>query len=148
FADHIDIALLFWVEIGVYCLVLALRTGAWRYVLLAGFAQGLAYLSKSYLAGIIFGIALTAWFLPVCRLARREECQIGLARILALLGVTFLTVAPWLIYCATCYPQEFRYEHEQIWLHLNSNIENWAAPWDRLLFDYLVAMYGHFYTAV
>jgi 4-amino-4-deoxy-L-arabinose transferase-like glycosyltransferase len=148
FADLIDVALIFWVEVGVYFLVRALRTGSWRDVLLAGVAQGLAYLSKSYLAGIIFGMALTAWLLPVCRLGRREECRLNFAHLLGLLGASVLTVAPWFVYCLTHYPEEFGHEHAQIWKHLSSNVENWAAPWDRLVFDYLITHYGVFYTPV
>ena len=146
FADNTDVALLFWVEAGVYFLTRSLRTGSWRDILLAGLAQGLAFLCKSYLAGIILGIAMTAWLLPVCRLAKREDCKIGIARLLALFGVTVLTIAPWLTYCVIQYPQEFWHEHGQVWKHLYSNVENWGAPWDRVVFDYLIAIYGVFYT--
>jgi 4-amino-4-deoxy-L-arabinose transferase len=148
FADHIDVALLFWVEVGVYFLARSLRTGSWRDVLLAGLAQGLAFLCKSYLAAIILGIALTAWLLPFCRLARREECRIGPARLLGLLGATVLTITPWLAYCLIHYPQEFWYEDEQVWKHLHANIEGWAAHWDRVAFDYLIVLYGVFYTPI
>jgi 4-amino-4-deoxy-L-arabinose transferase len=148
FADNVDVALLFWVEVGVYFLTRSLRTGAWRDVLLAGLAQGLAALCKSYLAGIILGIAVAAWLLPVCRLGRREECRIGPVRILGLLAVTLLTVAPWLVYCAAAYPEPFWHEHSQVWRHLYADVEHWAAPWDRVAFDYLIAMYGVFYTPV
>jgi hypothetical protein len=126
----------------------SLRTGSWRDVLLAGLAQGLAFLSKSYLAGIIIGVGLTAWVLPLCRMARRDDCRIGPARLLALVGVTLGTVAPWLLYCATAFPEEFAHEHAQVWRHLFSNVENWTAPWDRLAFDYLIAIYGVFYTPI
>jgi 4-amino-4-deoxy-L-arabinose transferase-like glycosyltransferase len=148
FADAVDVALLFWVEFGIYFLVCSLQTGSWGNILLAGVAQGLAYLCKSYLAAIIFGIALTAWLLPICRLARRENCRIDLRRLLGLLGATLLTVAPWLIYCLISYPEEFWHEDAQVWKHLNSNIENWAAPWDRVVFDYLIVIYGVFYTPI
>jgi 4-amino-4-deoxy-L-arabinose transferase len=146
FADAIDVALLFWVEVGVYFLVRSLRTGSWRDVLLAGLAQGLAFLCKSYLAFIIFGIALTAWLLPVCRLARRDNLRIGPFRLLALLGMTVLTAGPWLLYCLSNYPDEFWQEDGQIWLHLGANVEGWGAPWDRVAFDYLIRMYDVFYT--
>src|SRR5213078_2160718 len=73
FADHIDVALLFWVEVGVYFLTRSLRTGSWGDGLLAVVAQGLAYLCKSYVAAIILGIALIAWLLPLCRL-RPKRC--------------------------------------------------------------------------
>ena len=148
FADCVDVALLFWVEVGIYFLVCSLQTGSWGDVLLAGVAQGLAYLCKSYLAAIILGIALTAWLLPICRLGKRETCRIDPLRLLGLLGATFLTIAPWLIYCLIAYPEEFWHEDAQVWKHLNSNIENWAAPWDRVAFDYLIAIYGVFYTPI
>ena len=70
-------------------------------IIVTGAAQGLAFLSKSYLAAIIFGLALTAWLLPVCRLARRDECRMSAGRLLALLGMTGLIAAPWTLYCAS-----------------------------------------------
>jgi 4-amino-4-deoxy-L-arabinose transferase len=148
FADHVDVALLFWVEVGVYFLARSLRTGTWCDVLLAGLAQGLAFLCKSYLAAIILGIALTAWLLPLCRLTRREECRIRLAHIFGLLGATLLTVAPWLLHCLAHYPEEFWHEEAQVWMHLSGNVEGWAAPWDRVAFDYLIALHGVFYTPI
>jgi 4-amino-4-deoxy-L-arabinose transferase-like glycosyltransferase len=148
FADNIDVALLFWVEVGMYFLVRALRTGSWRDVLLAGLAQGLAYLCKSYLAGIIFGVALAGWLLPVLGLARREDCRIGPARLLGMIAVTLATIAPWFVWCAVAYPDEFWHEQAQIVRHLYSDVERWAAPWDRVAFDYLIAIYGVFYTPI
>ena len=148
FADHIDVALLFWVEAGIYFLARALRTGCWRDVLLAGVAQGLAYLCKSYLAGIILGLAVTAWLLPACRLARREDCRIDLARLLGLLGATLVTAAPWPLYCLAQYPREFAHEQALIWTHVTANVEGWGAPWDRVAFDYLIGLYGVFYAPV
>jgi 4-amino-4-deoxy-L-arabinose transferase len=146
FADHIDMALLFWIEAGMYFLMRSLRTGSWSDILLAGWAQGLAFLSKSYLAGIILGVALAAWLLPICRLSKRDDCKIGPLRILAMLGISLLTIAPWLSYCVTQYPDEFWQEESLVWQHLGANIEGWAAPWDRVAFDYLIAIYGVFYT--
>jgi 4-amino-4-deoxy-L-arabinose transferase len=148
FADLVDVALLFWVEIGVYFVARAVRTGSWRDVLLAGLAQGLAFLSKSYLAGIILGIALAVWLLPMFRLASRENCRLDALRLAGLLGIMLVTILPWQFYCMTRYPEEFWHEHAQIWKHLTGNVENWAAPWDRLVFDYLIWIYGVFYTPV
>jgi 4-amino-4-deoxy-L-arabinose transferase-like glycosyltransferase len=150
FADNIDVALLFWIEVAVYFLTLAMRTGSWRFLALAGVGQGMAFLCKSYLAGIVLGIALTAWLLPVCRLTFSPEAapKFGLSRVLGLLATTALTVAPWLVYCAISYPVEFFHEEAQIRRHLTFNVENWGAPWDRVAFDYLIAIYGVFYTPV
>lgn len=146
FADTVDVALLFWVEAGVYFLTRALRTGAWSDVLLAGLAQGLAWLCKSYLAAIVLGLAIAAWLLPACRLTRTGDRRITLTHVLGLLGATLLTVAPWTVYCAAKYPNELQHEHVQTWRHLYDNVETWGAPWDRVAFDYLVAIHGVFYT--
>jgi 4-amino-4-deoxy-L-arabinose transferase-like glycosyltransferase len=146
YSDHIDVALLFWVEAGMWCLVRALRGDTRRYMLLAGVAQGCAYLSKSYLAAIIAGVAVTAWLLPVLRIARPERASIRGKHILWMLGATLATVAPWTLYCILEYPTEFWHEHTYVWRHLNEDIEAWGAPWDRLLFDYASHLYHVFYT--
>ena len=62
FSDHIDIALLLWVQVSCWFLLRAVRTGKRRNYILSGVAMGIAYLSKSYLALIIFGIAFVVWF--------------------------------------------------------------------------------------
>lgn len=146
YSDHIDVALLFWVEAGVWCIVRGTRGDTRRYMLIAGFAQGCAYLSKSYLAAIITGVALTAWLLPVLRIAPTDRERIKGRHILWMLAVTVVTVAPWTLYCIVQYPVEFWHEHTYVWRHLNTDIEAWGAPWDRLLFDYSVHLYNVFYT--
>ncbi len=148
FADHIDVALLFWVEVGIFSLARLLRTGCWNNVLLAGAAQGLAFLCKSYLAAIIFGVAITAWLLPACGLVKRAERKIDLSRLLGLLSVSALVAGPWLVYSMINFPDEFWHEHTQVLMHLHANVETWGAPWDRVIFDYLIAMYGVFYTPI
>ena len=66
FSDHVDIAFLFWSELGIWLVVRAMlekesALRLWTYVILAGVAQGLAFLSKSYPALIIIGVAAGAW---------------------------------------------------------------------------------------
>ena len=61
YSDHIDIALLLWVQVSCWFLLRAIRTGKRRNYILSGVAMGIAYLSKSYLACITFGIALVVW---------------------------------------------------------------------------------------
>jgi 4-amino-4-deoxy-L-arabinose transferase-like glycosyltransferase len=146
YSDHVDVALLFWTELGVYYVVRAMRTGRRRHAVLAGVAQGLAYLSKSYLAAIVTGVAVAAWVLPRVRLGRPEDARVRPAHLGVLLGATLLTVAPWTVYSMLRYPAEFAHEHAYVWKHLNTNIEEWGAPWDRLVFDYSIHLYGVFYT--
>jgi hypothetical protein len=72
----------------------------------------------------------------------------SLGRFGMLVGATLLTVAPWTIYCLLQYPREFAQEEAQIWRHLTSKVEIWGAPWDRVVFDYLICIYGVWYTPV
>ena len=51
-----------------------------------------------------------------------------------------------MIFCLLQYPDEFWQEESQVWKHLGTDIEGWAAPWDRVAFDYLIGIYGVFYT--
>lgn len=148
YSDHIDIALLFWVEGGVYCVVRMIRTGRLRDAFLAGVAQGLAYHSKSYLGFVVIGLAMTAWLLPVLWIGWRKESQVRGKHVLVLLGATLMTVAPWTLYCLLNYPREWLHEEIYVWLHLTKDIEGWGAPWDRLVFDYSIYLYHVFYTPI
>lgn len=148
FSDHIDTALLFWVELGIYFVVRAMRSGSWRDVLLAGVVEGLAYLTKSYLAVVIGGVAVTAWLLPILRLGFVDETRLRFRHLVGLTAATLLTAAPWTIYCIAHYPREFFFEHGYVWAHLHSPIEVWGAPWDRVVFDYLIWLYHVLYTPV
>ncbi len=146
FSDHVDISLLFWVEVGVYFLVRAGRTGSWADVLAVGLAQGLAYLSKSYLALLLSGLAATIWLLPRIGLTAKDDSKLRFRHILGLIGATLATVGPWVIHCARSFPVEFEHEHGYVFAHLGQGVENWGGPWDRLVFDYLLVLYNGFYT--
>jgi 4-amino-4-deoxy-L-arabinose transferase-like glycosyltransferase len=146
FSDHSDVALLFWVELGAYFVIRTMQTGAGGYALLAGVSQGLAYLSKSYLAALIAGLAATSWLLPRVGLGRAEEGRIRLRHLLVLMAATLATAAPWTVYCAVRYPREFAHEHAYVFAHLRSGVENWGAPWDRVVFDYLSMLHHVFYV--
>jgi 4-amino-4-deoxy-L-arabinose transferase-like glycosyltransferase len=148
FADHIDVSLLFWVEMGVYFLARAMKSGSWHDVLLAGIAQGLAYLSKSHLAAIVTGLALTAWLLPLVRLGRPEDSRIRFRHVIMLFAAAAFTAAPWTIYCVVHYPREFLSEQRYVLLHMTSAVETWGGPWDRVLFDHMILLYNALYTPV
>ncbi len=148
YSDHIDIALLFWVEVSCWLLLRAIRTGKVRLYALSGVAQGLAYLSKSYLALITFGVALVVWLFAVPKLLDLEGRRIRLRDLGAQLLASMVTVAPWVVYCLLRYPKEFIYEHQRVLDHLDLDIESWGDTWDRPLFDYMTLFYPVFYVAV
>ncbi len=147
FSDAIDISLLFWTELAVYFLIRAMQSGSWRDVLIAGAAQGCAYLSKSYLALIVTGIALAIWLAPALRLGRRENIALRGRHLLGLTAASLVVALPWTISTAIRFPQEFHYEHSYVFRHLVSDVESWAAPWDRLLFDYFPFLLHIFFAA-
>ncbi len=59
---------------------------------------------------------------------------------------TLLTVTPWLVYCLVNFPQEFWQEEFHTWEHLNTSVGPWGAPWTKVVYDYLIAIYGVFYA--
>ena len=161
YSDHIDIALLLWVQVSCWFLLRAIRTGRQRNYILSGVAMGVAYLSKSYLALITFGIALVVWCVARGRqiyYARRVSDNDGQREAIDLkirlkdIGVQLLaaivTVAPWVTYCLIYYRKEFLWEHKRVLDHLNTDVESWGASWDRPLFDYMPLFYPVFYAAL
>ena len=148
FSDHIDVAFLFWVELAVWFLVRAISTGSLKWIIAAGIAQGIAFQCKTYPAFIVSGIALIAVFLPLVGFADQTARRWRKRELLILLASTILTIAPWTIWCLLKFPHEFLWEQLQVFRHLNKNVENWAAPWDRLIFDFSLRIYHVFYPAV
>jgi 4-amino-4-deoxy-L-arabinose transferase len=155
FSDHVDVALLFWTEIGMWMVVRAAicfdvreyrARERWAYLMFAGVAQGLAFLSKSYPALIVSGVALAAWLLPRAGLAKRGSPRFSLAQLATVAGLGALVVAPWMFWCANQFPDQFVAENSMTLAHLRSNVENFAAPWDRLWLDFLIAAHHVFYT--
>ena len=161
YSDHIDIALLLWVQVSCWFLLRAVRTGKRRNYILSGVAMGIAYLSKSYLACITFGIALVVWGVAkgkqiyYKRRASDDNAQDGtivekirLSDIGIQLLAAIVTVAPWVTYCLIYYRKEFLWEHKRVIDHLNTDVESWGASWDRPLFDYMPLFYPVFYAAL
>lgn len=172
FSDHIDIALLLWVQVSCWFLLRAIRTGKRRNYILSGVAMGVAYLSKSYLALITFGIALVVWSVEWYKRRKHSKkdvteninttesqeannsipyvsgANIRLRDVGLLLLTGIATVAPWTIFCLIKYPKEFIWEHQRVIDHLNTNVEKWAASWDRPLFEYMPLFYPFFYAII
>ena len=143
FSDAIDISLLFYCELGIYGVIRLMKTGQWRFALLAGCCQGLAFLSKTYPAFIITGLALASWLAPSFALAKREDCRLRGRHILGILIATLLIAGPWMLYTAIKYPIEFKIEHLYIFRHLTEDIEGWGAPWYKV-FLYNIQIFNVF----
>ncbi len=148
YSDHIDIALLLWVQVSCWFLLRAIRTGKRKNYILSGVAMGVAYLSKSYLALITFGIALVVWAVSWYTGRGNTARKIKISDVGLQLLAAIATVAPWVIYCLIYYRKEFLWEHKRVLDHLNTDVESWGASWDRPLFDYMPLFYPVFYAAL
>lgn len=173
YSDHIDIALLLWVQVSCWFLLRGIRSGKRRNYILSGVAMGIAYLSKSYLALITFGLAAVVWFVAFSKrrirkyrakriqtaplegqeevgdgVSDEENVKIRLSDVVIQLLSGIGTVAPWTLYCLIKYPKEFIWEHKRVLDHLNTNVEGWGASWDRPLFEYMPLFYPFIYAAI
>ena len=126
----------------------AIRSGALKLYILCGIAQGLAYLSKSYLALITFGIAIVIWGAGWTKILNLTDERIRLRDIIVQLLSSILTVIPWAVYCLIKYPKEYIWEHKRVLDHLSTDVESWGATWDRPIFDYMIQFYPIIYTIV
>jgi 4-amino-4-deoxy-L-arabinose transferase-like glycosyltransferase len=140
FSDHVDISLLFWTELAIWLFLRAMRSGKKVDLALCGVAQGFAFLSKLYPALIVTVLVVVA-----VALSRKRPMgpRIGLV-----LGATLITVLPWNLYAFMRWPDQFIYEHLHALRHLSQDIEQYAGPWDRLVFDYWVQVFHVYYPAV
>lgn len=148
FSDHVDISLLFWSEVSIYFLVRAIRTGRTIDFVLCGVGQGLAFLSKSFPALFITGLALVAWLLPLTPLGRKDDSRIKVRGFLWLILATTVTALPWIIYTAIRFPTEFRHDNLLVLSHLDRDVEGWGAPWDRVFFNYWIEIFYVYFPLI
>ncbi|HEX8525243.1 MAG TPA: glycosyltransferase family 39 protein [Tepidisphaeraceae bacterium] len=161
FSDHVDTAFLFYTELSIYFLARTVfptltpsppapgeggDEGSWPHnkspyplLLLTSLATAAAFLSKTYPALITVVIAVTLLFTTTWFRSKH---------ILFLVLTTLLFIFPWPSYCFFRFRQEFLYENLHIFRHLTTSVESFGAPWDRLVFDYLVQAFGRLYPAV
>ena len=61
--------------------------------------------------------------------------------------MTIATILPWTLWAYLHWPEQFVAENLNALRHVNTDIENWAAPWDRLIFDFSIRIYHVYYPA-
>jgi 4-amino-4-deoxy-L-arabinose transferase len=171
FSDHVDISLLFWTELAIWLLLRAVRSGKRIDEILCGVAQGFAFLSKLYPALIVTVLAIVARFLLPSPGTPGEGQGEGLSlsgaggpspqpspgvpgegvrgvRVSLILASTLITILPWNLYAFMRWPDQFLYEQFHALRHLSQDIEQYAGPWDRLVFDYWLQVFHVYYPAV
>ena len=148
FSDHINTALILWVELSCYLLIKGIKTGKTKYYVWSGVAQGLGYLSKSYLCLVAFGIAVAVLALAKTGVLKSHKANINVKKVLAQISSSILVAAPWVVFCLIKYPKEFIYENQRVLDHLNTGVEIWAKPWDHHLFHYMPPHYPYWYLII
>lgn len=134
FSDMMDISLLFYTQLGIYGVIRAVKTGQWRFVVLAGVGQGFAFLSKSYPAFIVSGVSLAGWLAPALALAKKHDCHLRGRHVLGILGVTAIVAMPWTLFTAIAYPIEFNIFNRVTFSHFTQDLQGWGAPWYQVFF--------------
>jgi len=137
FSDHVDVAMLFWTQAAMLLLVRSVQTGHLSDAAWCGVAQGVAWLTKSHPAFIVTGVAAFLFLATRSNRFAPSPAKLSGRQFVVLIGATLATILPWTLYTAIRFPQEFAASQGMILHHLTQNVENFAAPWDRLLFDYL-----------
>lgn len=121
-ADHVDLILVFFIELSILFFAIGLRQQDRWVMLSAGVALGLAYLSKSAPAFLAAGVALSLLFSQ----PQRRRGSLRLFRT-AIVGFA-IVVIPWSLYCTLRWPQEFAWESSYTIKHLFQVIEGHAHP--------------------
>lgn len=157
FSDHVDTMLLFWIEVGMYAVLRAISDHGAGWPMLAGFACGCAFLSKSYPGLIVLAVMVGMTVLAGLGWISWQRGKwieydppygIGVRSMLTAFAAFIVTAGPWTAWCAIKFPREFWHELSHVGRHLTEDVEAWAAPWDRVLFDYCVIIYQAFYPLV
>lgn len=144
FSDHVDIALLFYCELAVYFLLRTAATGTLRHATYAGGFMGVAYLSKSFPCMFVFGLAV---LLVIARRLIRGEGELAITprHLVRFIWAALAIALPWTFWCWFMFPREFAHEQLYVFQHLTHDIEAFAAPWDRMVFDYLFRVFLDWY---
>jgi 4-amino-4-deoxy-L-arabinose transferase-like glycosyltransferase len=142
FGDMTDTPLLLLTPLTVLGLVLAYRSGRIRWLVLAGAAEGLCYLTKGNIGLAPIGIALVLyaceWLFP----RKAGWHRLGLRGLATFLGSAVLVAVPYTIYTARAFPASYAVESRNWSTAFSNNYEHWGRPIDYHLTLYFYALYG------
>lgn len=122
--DHIDVAFLFFITLGVYFAVLFAQKKQHHYTILCGISIGIAILCKWLPALIVIPI----WFSLVLEKEGGLNKQV-IGSFFLLISCTLLVALPWQIYIHTTFPLEAQWESTYNFLHLFEDIEGHGKKW-------------------
>jgi hypothetical protein len=65
-----------------------------------------------------------------------------------ILGSTLVTILPWILYAYIRWPDVMAQESTHALRHMTEDIEQWAGPWHRVIFDYWARVFWLYYPAI
>ena len=115
-ADHVDTALIAFVELGVWAALMHAREGRPLMLGISGVALGAGLLTKSLPAMLIVVVGFVAF-------AQQEPVfrAIGRSAVIAVIGVA--VALPWTLYVWATFPREAASADLYTWLHLSNTLE-------------------------
>jgi Dolichyl-phosphate-mannose-protein mannosyltransferase len=119
-ADHVDTALIFFVELGILMVLLHARRGSMMTLAAAGAALGAALLTKSMPALLIVAVAFFAF-------GRRGRWSTTSLRVCVILLIGGAIAAPWTLYTRNAFPQETAWATDYMLRHLTETLEQQTA---------------------
>jgi 4-amino-4-deoxy-L-arabinose transferase len=125
-ADHVDVFLIFFVELGAYAVLSASLRRERDTALACGAIAGLAVLTKSMPGMLPLGLLALAPFASI----RRRTASVVIAVVTAAVVAT-----PWFLYARFAFPSESAVEWTYIWSHVTHVLEGQGGPWWSYLAD-------------
>ena len=116
-ADHVDTALIFWIEAGIWCAIAYAQGGRAGWFIASGIALGAALLTKSLPALLIVVVAFAAF-------TDQNSTLDALKRAAGLMGIGVLVWAPWMLYTRAAFPLEAEWTWQYTLLHLVQPVES------------------------
>lgn len=126
-SDHIDLIMVFFVELTVLFYVYAANRNSFFFFAMAGISLGFGFLSKSFPAMIGF-VAILPLFGKGKKLFLKDIWRL-LYSLLWFAGI----ILPWKIYTAVKWPNEFTWEQTYTLKHFFTVIEGHSHPWYKYL---------------
>ncbi|MEZ5070380.1 MAG: glycosyltransferase family 39 protein [Bacteroidales bacterium] len=136
--DHMDVFLLFFIQLSVYFAIRFFRTGKPVFNLLCGVGIGLGVLSKWLPALLVMPL----WWGVALSEGKRVNGK-TLLQFAAMAGMTLLVALPWQVYVFHRFPEEARWEYGYNIKHIGEALEGHGKSW-YFHFARMGALYGLF----
>jgi 4-amino-4-deoxy-L-arabinose transferase-like glycosyltransferase len=120
--DHVDTVFFFWIELAILCIVLHRERQKHLFIIGAGVALGLSFLTKSFPALIV---VLIYGVLNMCD----KSYKALIFNALVMIVIASCLYLPWQFYIFKTFPQEAHYENQYNFEHLFTALEGQTGAW-------------------